>query len=79
MGLYPAPFLHRLEASVQHIVERVSPQYAAAYAACNTAPPTAEAIAASNDPGTKFLASVPCDANGNPLPSAGSGQAPRRR
>ena len=30
MGLYPAPFLRRLETSVQHIVARVNPQYAAA-------------------------------------------------
>ena len=29
MGLYPAPFLRRLETSVQHIIARVSPQYAA--------------------------------------------------
>ena len=28
MGLYPAPFLRRLEPSVQHIIARVSPQYA---------------------------------------------------
>src|SRR5213080_623489 len=35
MGIYPAPFLKRLESSVQHIVVRVSPQYAAKYAECN--------------------------------------------
>jgi len=29
MGLYPAPFLRRLDTSVQHIIARVSPQYAA--------------------------------------------------
>ena len=28
MGLYPAPFLRRLDTSVQHIISRVSPQYA---------------------------------------------------
>jgi hypothetical protein len=28
MGLYPAPFLRRLDTSVQRIVARVSPQYA---------------------------------------------------
>jgi NADH-quinone oxidoreductase subunit M len=27
MGLYPAPFLRRLDTSVQHIIARVSPQY----------------------------------------------------
>ena len=35
MGIYPAPFLRRLETSVQHIILRVSPQYAAKYAECN--------------------------------------------
>jgi NADH-quinone oxidoreductase subunit M len=29
IGLYPAPFLRRLETSVQHVVARVSPQYSA--------------------------------------------------
>src|SRR5437867_1812094 len=33
IGIYPSPFLLRLEKSVQHIVERVSPQYAQIYAA----------------------------------------------
>ena len=41
MGIYPAPFLRRLETSVQHIIVRVNPQYAAKYAECNAAPPTA--------------------------------------
>src|SRR4029434_2110287 len=68
MGIYPAPFLRRLETSVQHIMARVSPQYAAKYAECNTAPPTAEAIAASSNPAAKFLSTMPCDINGNPLP-----------
>src|SRR5205809_3058348 len=27
MGIYPTPFLRRLESSVRHVVERVSPQY----------------------------------------------------
>src|ERR1700733_1354431 len=74
MGLYPAPFLRRLETSVQQIMMRVSPQYNAKYAECNPAPPTAEAIAASNNPAAKFLSTLPCDANGNPLPSTGAGQ-----
>ncbi len=29
MGLYPSPFLRRLDTSVQHIIARVSPQYSA--------------------------------------------------
>jgi NADH-quinone oxidoreductase subunit M len=68
MGIYPAPFLRRLESSVQQIVLRVSPQYAAKYAECNPTP-TAEAVAVSNNPAAKFLTSLPCDANGNPLPA----------
>src|SRR5476651_149168 len=68
MGIYPAPFLRRLETSVQHIMMRVNPQYAAKYAECNPAPPTAEMVAASSNPAAKFLSTMPCDANGNPLP-----------
>src|SRR5258707_9926915 len=34
MGIYPTPFLRRLETSVQHIILRGSPQYAAKYAEC---------------------------------------------
>src|SRR5438128_147902 len=45
MGIYPAPFLHRLEKSVQHIVERVSPQYAQAYLDCGKAATAAQAAA----------------------------------
>ena len=68
MGIYPAPFLRRIENSVQHIIMRVSPEYAAKYAECNPAPPTAEMVAASSNPAAKFLAAMPCDVNGNPLP-----------
>jgi NADH-quinone oxidoreductase subunit M len=67
MGIYPAPFLRRLETSVQHIIMRVSPQYAAKYAECNPTP-TPEAIAASTNPAARFLSAIPCDVNGNPLP-----------
>jgi NADH-quinone oxidoreductase subunit M len=77
MGIYPAPFLRRLESSVQHIIMRVSPQYAAKYAECNPTP-TPEAIAASNNPAAKFLSAIPCDVNGNPLPSTASNPAPER-
>jgi hypothetical protein len=70
IGIYPAPFLRRLESSVQHIIMRVSPQYAAKYAECNPAV-TPEVIAASSNPAAKFLSSMPCDVN----PSAASGQA----
>ncbi len=65
IGLYPAPFLRRLETTVQRIVMRVSPQYAQAYIDCGKPLTTAQAATSA---GGQFLASVPCDANGNPLP-----------
>ena len=69
MGIYPAPFLRRLEKSVQHIVERVSPQYAQAYLAnCDPTPPPVTAAVVAANPAAQFLAAAPCDANGNPLP-----------
>jgi NADH-quinone oxidoreductase subunit M len=46
MGLYPAPFLRRLDTSVQRIVARVSPQYATPAATtgeARPAPPPPEA------------------------------------
>ena len=58
IGIYPAPFLHRLERSVEHIVLRVSPEYTAKYAECATTPAT---LAASNNPAAKFLTNLPCD------------------
>jgi NADH-quinone oxidoreductase subunit M len=66
IGIYPTPFLRRLETSVQHIILRVSPQYAAKYAECNTTP---AALAASTNPAARFLNGLPCDVNGNPLPA----------
>jgi NADH-quinone oxidoreductase subunit M len=72
MGLYPAPFLRRLDMSVQHVIARVSPQYIQqnAYADCGAAP--TPAMVASNS-AAKFLASVPCGPDGKPLPSPSSG------
>ena len=85
MGLYPAPFLRRIETSVDHVIARVSPQYATKNLAdCGTLLPAASAGTAptaslpdvvAQNPAAKFLASVPCDANGKPL-STSSGQAP---
>ena len=69
MGIYPAPFLHRLEKSVQHIVERVSPQYAQIYLAnCDPTPKPVTAVVVAQNPAAQFLGAAPCDANGNPLP-----------
>jgi NADH-quinone oxidoreductase subunit M len=78
IGIYPAPFLRRLEKSVQHIVERVSPQYAQIYLAnCDPTPKPVTAAVVAQNPAAQFLAAAPCDANGNPLPT--SGQSPERR
>src|SRR5262249_39515103 len=68
MGIYPAPFLRRLESSVRRMVLGGSPKYTAKYAGC-TPTVTPGRLAASGNPAAKFLAAVPCDANGNPLPT----------
>jgi NADH-quinone oxidoreductase subunit M len=68
MGLYPAPFLRRLETSVNHIVLRVNPQYASV---CGGGAPTAAAVANPNDV-ARFLTGLPCGPDGKPLPTAGS-------
>jgi NADH-quinone oxidoreductase subunit M len=68
MGLYPAPFLRRLETSVNHIVLRVNPQYASV---CGGGAPTAAAAANPNDV-ARFLTALPCGPDGKPLPTAGS-------
>jgi NADH-quinone oxidoreductase subunit M len=81
MGLYPAPFLRRLETSVAHIMARVNPQYAQAYADCGGGPVPAAAAA---QPGTtppagtaaatmsSFLVATPCGPDGKPLPGSGA-------
>ena len=38
IGIYPTPFLTRLDTAVDKVVARVSPQYAAAKADCNNKP-----------------------------------------
>jgi len=78
MGVYPAPFLRRLESSVAHVIARVSPEYATAKLAdCGTLLPAGGGTLAAavpdnvaQIPGAQFLASVPCDANGKPLTGA---------
>jgi hypothetical protein len=85
MGLYPSPFLRRLETSVQHIVARVNPQYAGKTAAdCVTPGSPAALAAASTNPAAKFLESLPCGPDGKPLASspapsqpASAAQSPR--
>jgi len=55
IGLYPAPFLRRLERSVEHIVSRVNTQYAQAYARAadcgGGAVPAANAASRPPEPG----------------------------
>ena len=63
IGLYPSPFLRRLESSVNHIVMRVNSQYASV---CGGGAPTAAAVANPNDVG-RFLAAAPCGPDGKPL------------
>src|SRR5215831_15758843 len=65
IGLYPKPFLDRLDKSVEHIVNRVSSTYTAKYAECDTTV-TPERVAASDNPVMKFASATQCDANGNP-------------
>jgi len=67
IGLYPTPFLVRLEKTVERIVRRVDMSYTAKYAECDTTL-TPETIAASGNPAMKFASAAPCDANGNPIP-----------
>src|SRR5499427_3493703 len=68
MGLYPSPFLRRIESSVNHIVMRVNSQYASV---CGGGAPTAAAVANPNDVG-RFLAAAPC----TPSPDKSATQAP---
>jgi len=62
IGLYPTPFLRRLDTSVQHVIARVSPEYLPKMADCGSSSPAATTGAASDDPAAKFLASTPCAA-----------------
>ncbi len=88
IGLYPSPILRRLDTSVQHVIARVSPEYAAPRLAtaapaastataavnCDTTPkPEVVAVVAS----AQFLAAAPCGPDGQPLaPAAPAAQAP---
>ena len=62
IGLYPKPFLERLDKSVEHIVNRVSSTYTAKYAECDTTV-TPEKVAASDNPVMKFASAAQCDPN----------------
>jgi len=66
MGLYPAPFLRRLESSVNHIVVRVNSQYASA---CSGGAAATVAVADAKNVG-RLLAAVQCGPDGKPLAAA---------
>jgi NADH-quinone oxidoreductase subunit M len=68
IGLYPKPFLDRLDTSVQRVIARVSPQYRQAQADC--VPPADQAALNAAAP---FLAAVPCGPDA--APSAGGSVA----
>jgi len=78
IGIYPKPFLDRLNTSVNRVVARVSPQYMNAIAADCTTPGTPAAGAttaqATADPqlvarngAAQFLSALPCGPDGKPL------------
>jgi NADH-quinone oxidoreductase subunit M len=70
IGLYPAPFLDRINLSVLKVAARVNPAYAADFAAACDTTVTPELRAASA--GNQFLAAAPCGPDGQPLTIGGS-------
>jgi len=68
IGLYPAPFLDRINLSVLKVAARVNPAYAADFAAACDTTVTPELRAASA--GNQFLAAAPCGPDGQPLTTA---------
>jgi NADH-quinone oxidoreductase subunit M len=79
MGLYPAPFLDRISTSVEHVMSRVNPAYAQAYADCGgRALPGPSAAAAPATPqgqppsALSFLIATPCGPDGKPVSNAGA-------
>jgi hypothetical protein len=76
MGLYPKPFLDRLDTSVARVIARVSPQYGQKLAECGQPPAAtlaggsttpAVTLIAANNSATPFLSSLPCGPDGKPL------------
>jgi NADH-quinone oxidoreductase subunit M len=78
IGIYPKPFIDRLNTSVNHVIARVSPGYAnTASADCSTPPATASATPAAAagaapeliaaNTANPFLAALPCGPDGQPL------------
>jgi NADH-quinone oxidoreductase subunit M len=76
IGIYPAPFIRRIDTSVQHVIARVAPEYSNDKLAinCDTTP-RPEQLAANT--ASQFLAAAPCGPDGKPIaaPSVASAQA----
>jgi len=70
IGLYPAPFLDRINLSVLKVAARLDPAYADDFAAACDTTVTPEMRAAS--PGGQFLIAAPCGPDGQPLAPAAS-------
>ena len=68
IGIYPSPFLDRINLSVLKVAARVDPAYAADFAAACDTTVTPEMKAAS--PANQFLAAAPCGPDGQPLAPA---------
>jgi NADH-quinone oxidoreductase subunit M len=69
IGLYPTPFLNRLQTSVQHVIARVSPEYNNEKTAAVNCDPTPKPELVAVNTAAQFLAAAPCD-------PAASGNAP---
>src|SRR5437868_10887355 len=70
IGLYPSPFLRRLDTSVQHVVARVNPQYNDRAASANCVGTVTAQVAAAT-PGGQFLAAAPCAPGTEPAATSG--------
>ena len=70
IGLYPAPFLDRINLSVLKVAARLDPAYADDFAAACDTTVTPEMRAAS--PAGQFLIAAPCGPDGQPLTPASS-------
>jgi NADH-quinone oxidoreductase subunit M len=68
IGIYPSPFLRRVDPSVQRIIARVSPEYTDKNAGVNCDPTPTPALVATTA-SAQFLAAAPC-APESPSPSA---------
>jgi NADH-quinone oxidoreductase subunit M len=74
IGIYPKPFIDRLNTSVNRVIARVSPQYLPAMAEVCGSAPTPEMIAAN--PAARFLSAVPCGPDGKPLDAVPASASP---